>query len=64
MSESLGEFEQLVMFAVLRLDDDAYGASVRDELKGRASRDVSLTFTRRKRLSSRSEVGLSTRPTS
>ena len=58
MSENLGEFEQLVMFAVLRLDDDAYGASVRDELKGRAGRDVSpgAIFTTLERLEGRGLV--------
>ena len=58
MSENLGEFEQLVMFAVLRLDDDAYGASVRDELKGRAARDVSpgAIFTTLERLEGRGLV--------
>jgi PadR family transcriptional regulator PadR len=58
MSDNLGEFEQLVMFAVLRLDDDAYGASVREELKGRASRDVSpgAIFTTLERLEARGLV--------
>jgi PadR family transcriptional regulator, regulatory protein PadR len=58
MSDSLGEFEQLVMLAVLRLDDEAYGASVRDELKARAERDVSpgAIFTTLERLESRGLV--------
>ena len=58
MSDNLGEFEQLVMFAVLRLDDEAYGASVRDELKGRAERDVSpgAIFTTLERLEARGLV--------
>jgi PadR family transcriptional regulator PadR len=58
MSDNLGEFEQLVMFAVLRLDDDAYGASVRDELKARAARDVSpgAIFTTLERLEGRGLV--------
>jgi PadR family transcriptional regulator PadR len=58
MSENLGEFEQLVMCAVLRLDDDAYGASVRDELKDRAARDVSpgAIFTTLERLGARGLV--------
>ena len=55
MSENLGEFEQLVMLAVLRLDDDAYGTSIREELKRRAERDVSpgAVFTTLERLESR-----------
>ena len=58
MSENLGEFEQLVMFAVLRLDDEAYGASVRDELRARAARDVSpgAIFTTLERLEARGLV--------
>lgn len=38
---SLGEFEQLVLFAVLRLNDDASGVSIRDEIEARTGRDVS-----------------------
>jgi PadR family transcriptional regulator, regulatory protein PadR len=58
MGDSLGEFEQLVMFAVLRLDDDAYGAAIRQELQGRAGRDVSpgAIFTTLERLEARGLV--------
>lgn len=58
MSDSLGEFEQLVMFAVLRLDDAAYGASIRQELQERAARDVSpgAIFTTLERLEGRGLV--------
>src|SRR5260221_3669163 len=42
MPPTLGEFEQLVLFAILRLDGDAYGVTVRDELRRRAGREVSL----------------------
>jgi PadR family transcriptional regulator PadR len=58
MSDSLGEFEQLVMCAVLRLGDAAYGASVRQELKDRAGRDVSpgAVFTTLERLEARGLV--------
>jgi DNA-binding PadR family transcriptional regulator len=58
MGESLGEFEQLVMLAVLRLDEDAYGTSIREELKLRAERDVSpgAIFTTLERLESRGLV--------
>lgn len=38
----LGEFEQLVILAVLRLEDDAHGMRVREELRTRARRDVSI----------------------
>jgi PadR family transcriptional regulator PadR len=36
--ESIGEFEKLVLLAVLRLEDDAYGASIVRELEERAGR--------------------------
>ncbi len=39
---SLGEFEQLVMLAIMRLRGDAYGISIRDELESRAHRTASL----------------------
>ena len=38
---SLGEFEQVVLLAVLRLGDAAYAVSVRDEIVDRTGRDVS-----------------------
>ena len=38
---SLGEFEQLVLFAVLRLDGDASGVAIHDEIEARTGRDVS-----------------------
>jgi PadR family transcriptional regulator, regulatory protein PadR len=39
---SLGELQHLVMLAVVRLRDDAYGAAIRDELLGVAGRSVSV----------------------
>lgn len=38
--ESIGEFEQLVLLAVLRLGDEAYGVSVLEEIRGRTGRTV------------------------
>ena len=38
----LGEFEQLVLLAVLRVGDDAYGAPVLDEIATHAGRAPSL----------------------
>jgi hypothetical protein len=32
MEYTLGEFEQLVLIAIVRLDDDAYGATIRREI--------------------------------
>ena len=59
MQNLLGEFEQLVMCAVARLDDDAYGATIRQELLDRAGRDVSpgAIFTTLERLEARGLVG-------
>ena len=37
----LGEFEQLVLFAVLRLDKDASGVAIHDEIEARTGRSVS-----------------------
>jgi DNA-binding PadR family transcriptional regulator len=58
MGDHLGDFEQLVMLAVMRLDGDAYGSSIRDELKARAEREVSpgAIFTTLERLESRGLV--------
>jgi PadR family transcriptional regulator PadR len=38
----LGDLEQFVMLAVLRLRGDAYGAEIQRELSDRAGRDVAL----------------------
>ena len=37
---NLGEFEQLILLAILRLRDNAYGVTIRAELADRARRDV------------------------
>lgn len=37
---NLGEFEQLILLAILRLRDDAYGVTIRAELADRAGRSV------------------------
>src|SRR5262245_54877830 len=39
----LGEFEQIVMLALLRLGSDAYGAAVCAEIEQRSGRDVSVS---------------------
>jgi PadR family transcriptional regulator, regulatory protein PadR len=36
---SLGEFEQVVLLAILRLGDDAYGVTIRDEIRKRTDRE-------------------------
>lgn len=38
----LGEFEQLVLLALLRLKDNAYGVTVRQEIQGRTGRNVAI----------------------
>ena len=38
----LGEFEHVVLLAVLRLDDQAYGVTVRREIELRTRREVSI----------------------
>ena len=38
----LGEFEELVLLAVARLQDDAYGMNVRREIEQRTGRSVSI----------------------
>jgi PadR family transcriptional regulator, regulatory protein PadR len=38
----LGEFEQLLLLAILRIGDDAYGVPIRDVLRDRAGRRVTL----------------------
>lgn len=40
-STALGDLEQLVLLAVVRLDPDAYAVSVRNEIEARAGRKVS-----------------------
>ena len=41
-TQPLGDFEQLVLMGVLRLDGEAYGAAIRREIHERSGRDVSI----------------------
>jgi PadR family transcriptional regulator, regulatory protein PadR len=54
---ALGDFEQLVLLGVLRLelDDAAYGAAIRREIHARSGRDVSINavYTTLERLESK-----------
>jgi DNA-binding PadR family transcriptional regulator len=43
LSVVLGEFEQLILLALVRLGPDAYGATVRREIEARAGREVSIS---------------------
>lgn len=40
--EFLGAFEHLVLLALLRLGNDAYGVTVRQEIEQRTGRDVAI----------------------
>ena len=40
--ERLGEFEQIVLLAVLRLGDNAYGVPVRQEIEKRTKRSLTV----------------------
>ena len=37
----LGDFEQLILFSILRLGDGAYGVSIREAIEERTGREVS-----------------------
>jgi len=41
-TDNLGQFEQLVLLALLRLQDNAYGMAIRREIAERTGRDVSI----------------------
>jgi PadR family transcriptional regulator PadR len=41
MTKSLGEFEQSILFALVQLEDDAYGASIGRTIERRTGRLVS-----------------------
>lgn len=62
MSTSIGEFEQLLLLAVLRLGDDAYGVTIRRAVEETTGRNVSAgaVYTALGRLEARGLV--SSRP--
>lgn len=41
--DHLGDLEELMLLAVLRLGDEAYGSTIRDELEKGAERSVSVS---------------------
>jgi PadR family transcriptional regulator PadR len=45
VNHMLGEFEQAVLFALLRLGPDAYGATIRREIEERTGRELSISAT-------------------
>ena len=66
MGRALGEFEQLILFALLELEDAAYGAAIGRAIESRTGRQVSAgaIYTALDRLAARelvtSEVGAPT----
>jgi PadR family transcriptional regulator, regulatory protein PadR len=52
---NLGEFEQLILLAILRLGDGAYGVTIRAELAQRAHRNIApgAMYTALERLESK-----------
>jgi DNA-binding PadR family transcriptional regulator len=38
--DNLGEFEQLMLLAIMRLDDNAYGVTIRREIESGSQRDI------------------------
>jgi PadR family transcriptional regulator PadR len=41
MGDTIGDFEQRILFALIRLESDAYGVTIRAEIEGRTGRAVS-----------------------
>jgi DNA-binding PadR family transcriptional regulator len=41
IEKTLGEFEQIVLLAILRLGEEAYGVTIRGEIAARTGRDPS-----------------------
>ena len=42
MPKALGEFEALILFALVRLEDRAYGATIHKEIEDRTGRSVAI----------------------
>jgi len=40
--DTLGEFEQLLLLAIVHLGPDAYGVTIRQEVEARTGRDVAI----------------------
>jgi DNA-binding PadR family transcriptional regulator len=59
--ETLGEFEQLVLLAIVRLSPEAYGATIRGEIETRTGRSVAIgaLYTALDRLERKGFVGSS-----
>jgi DNA-binding PadR family transcriptional regulator len=61
MSGSIGDFEQLILMALVRLGAEAYGVSVRAEIESRTGRTISpgALYTALNRLETRGFVSSS-----
>jgi len=57
-ADYLGELEHIILLALIRLGDDAYGVTVRQEIEGRTGREVSIgaTYTTLDRLEAKGMV--------
>jgi PadR family transcriptional regulator, regulatory protein PadR len=55
---SIGELQHLVLLGILRLGGNAYGVTIRDEIRHRAGRDLSLgaIYSALRRLQSQSLI--------
>lgn len=58
MDKNLGELEQLVLLALMRLGDDAYGVTVHQEIQDRTGRNMAFAtiYTTLSRLEGKSLV--------
>lgn len=58
MAQTIGEFEQLILLALVRLGEDAYGVSMRKEIEQRTGRVISAgaIYTALERLENRGFV--------
>jgi len=43
MEQPLGEFEQLVLMAIVRLEADAYGATIKRDIEARTGRGLAIS---------------------
>ena len=40
MSRALGEFELMILLALVRLEDDAYGVTIKEEIEAQTGREI------------------------
>ena len=54
----LGEFEQIVLLAIVRLEDNAYGMTIRQDIESRTDRSVTIgaVYAALERLSSKGHL--------